>query len=115
MNEDITSSYFPISRFASRYGDDRKVFKVSENEYKLVGSMRYCRTGGDADRVLYMDPEGGPFICVGDSIADSLGVVSDNRYICEVKGLGTEKDPMTGEELSVIGIKVSPIKEKVGL
>jgi len=115
MSEDITSPLLPISRFASRYGDDRKVFKVSDNEYKLVGQMRYCRTGGDSKRVLYMDPEGGPFICVGDSIADALGVVADKRYISEVKGLGTEKDPMTGEELSVIGIKVSVIREKVEL
>jgi hypothetical protein len=61
-----------------------------------------------------MDPEGGPFFCVGDAIAE-LGVVSDTRYISEVKGLGTEKDPMTGEELSAIGIKVSVIREKVEL
>ena len=115
MSDDITSPIFPISRFSSRYGADRKVFKVSESEYKMVGPMRYCRTGGDSKRVLYMDPEGGPFICVGDSIADALGVVSDTRYISEVKGLGTEKDPMTGEELSVIGIKVSAIREKVDL
>lgn len=116
MNQNTSEEILPwiMSSFNSRYGDRRTVWKTSANEYKLMGKMRYCRTGGDSKRVLYMDPEGGPFICVGDAIAD-LGVVSDTRYISEVKGLGTEKDTMTGEELSVIGIKVSAIREKVEL
>lgn len=116
MNQNSSEEVLPwiMSSFNSRYGDPRIVWKTSANEYKLTGKMRYCRTGGDSKRVLYMDPEGGPFICVGDAIAD-LGVVSDTRYISEVKGLGTERDTMTGEELSVIGIKVSAIREKVEL
>ena len=103
-----------MSSFESRYGDRRTVWKISESEYKMTGKWNYQRTGGDATRVLYIDPEGGPFICIGDMIAD-LGVVSDKRYISELKNLEPEKDKMTGEELYSIAIKVSTIREKVEL
>lgn len=111
MNSDTTILPWIVSRFESRYGDDRRVWKISSNEYKIVGKSHFMRGGADGKRTLYADFEGGPMVVVGDDLMQ-YGIVGDNRYVSEII-MGEEKDLMTGEKLSSVTIKVSSIREKV--
>jgi len=112
MSKDITSSEFPISRFTSRYGDLRTIWKVSEDEYKMTGKSRFVRAGNDDKRVIYIDLEGGPFVAIGEEIA-LLGVVSDKRFVSALKFNDNEKDLNTDEEFTSVSIMVSTVCEKV--
>ena len=112
MSKDITSTEFPISRFTSRYGDLRTIWKVSEDEYKMTGKSRFVRAGSDDKRVIYIDLEGGPFVAIGEEIA-LLGVVSDKRFVSALKFNENEKDLNTDEEFTSVSITVSTVCEKV--
>jgi hypothetical protein len=52
----------------SRYGDKRTVTPNGHGIYTIEGKTHYYRVGMDDDntKIGYFDPEGGPFICVGN-------------------------------------------------
>jgi hypothetical protein len=58
-----------VNTIYSRYGQERIVKTIGESQYTIEGEARYCRGGmNEANtEVAYLDPEGGPFICVGDN------------------------------------------------
>ena len=56
----------------NRYGDEYHFVKVEENLYTIVGDLKYWRFGGqegqnhlDYSDLGFVDPSGGPFICIG--------------------------------------------------
>jgi hypothetical protein len=111
MSSDTTVLPWIVSRFNSRYGDDRRVWKVSENEYKIVGKSHFMRGATDGKRTIFADFEGGPMVAIGDDLMQ-YGIVGDTRFVSEIV-IGDEKDAMTGENLSSVTFKVSAIREKV--
>ena len=68
----------------NRYGDVYDFLKISDNEYKFVGEVKYCRFGGkegqqfvDVNDLGFFDPSGGPFI--------SEGFVIEGRKVNRIK------------------------------
>ena len=57
----------------SRYQQPRVFTKVARNKYIVDGPSVYCRRGQDNDGSYYIDYEGGPFICIGDSMSFFVG------------------------------------------
>jgi hypothetical protein len=53
----------------SRYGQPRVVTKVARNKYIIDGPSAYYRGGQDNDGNPFIDYDGGPFVCTGDSMA----------------------------------------------
>ena len=53
----------------SRYGQPRVVTKVARNKYIIDGPSSYYRGGTSNDGHPFIDYDGGPFICTGDSMA----------------------------------------------
>ena len=54
----------------SRYGDARKTTDNGHGIYTIEGKAHYGRVGMNEDnsQIAYFDPEGGPFISVGDDL-----------------------------------------------
>jgi hypothetical protein len=54
----------------SRYGDGRSVVDNGHGVFTVTGKARYYRVGMNEDnsQIAYFDPEGGPFISVGDDL-----------------------------------------------
>lgn len=59
----------------NRYGDQYHFEMVDENTYTITGDLKYWRYGGqegqehvDYDNLGFVDPSGGPFICIGYQI-----------------------------------------------
>ncbi len=54
----------------SRYGDARKTTSNGHGMYTIEGKAHYYRVGmnDDNSQIAYFDPEGGPFISVGDDL-----------------------------------------------
>jgi hypothetical protein len=53
----------------SRYGQPRVVTKVADNTYIIDGPSSYCRGGTTNDGDTFIDYDGGPFVCTGDSMS----------------------------------------------
>jgi hypothetical protein len=53
----------------SRYGQPRVVTKVAKNNYIIDGPSAYYRGGTSNDGYPFIDYDGGPFVCTGDSMA----------------------------------------------
>ena len=53
----------------SRYGQPRVVTKVAKNKYIVDGPSAYFRGGNTDDGDAFVDYDGGPFICEGDSMS----------------------------------------------
>lgn len=53
---------------SSRYGDKRKITNNGHGIFTIEGMAKFWRVGSepDAKGISYFDPEGGPFIAVGD-------------------------------------------------
>lgn len=53
---------------SSRYGDSRTVTNNGHGWFTVEGNARYYRVGmsDDNEEIAYFDPEGGPFIAIGD-------------------------------------------------
>lgn len=58
--------------FKSRYGQPRQIdFNESEKTVRFLSTHSYCRYSINSDnQIVMIDPEGGPFIYVGMSLAD---------------------------------------------
>jgi len=53
----------------SRYGDERLVEDLGAGWFSLSGKSRFLRGGMDEFNELnYLDPEGGPFVQIGDDL-----------------------------------------------
>jgi len=54
----------------SRYGDSRSVVDNGHGVFTVTGKAHYYRVGmnGENTEIAYFDPEGGPFISVGDNL-----------------------------------------------
>jgi hypothetical protein len=63
------------NKIRSRYGDERKITDNGHGLYTIEGKSRYYRVGmNEANtEIAYFDPEGGPFIHVGDNMG--FGVI----------------------------------------
>jgi len=57
-----------MTNMTSRYGDKRKITNNGHGWYTVEGKAHYYRCGmNDANtEIAYFDPEGGPFLHVGD-------------------------------------------------
>lgn len=83
----------------NRYGDEYSFELVSENTYTIVGDLKYWRFGGlenqtelTMDELGFVDPSGGPFIGIGDTLPGMKNVVKriridkeKNRILFEVE------------------------------
>lgn len=56
-------------KIMSRYGQPRVVTKVAENIYIIDGPSSYFRGGTTNDGDPFIDYDGGPFVCTGDSMS----------------------------------------------
>lgn len=56
-------------KIISRYGQPRVVTKVAENIYIIDGPSSYFRGGTTNDGDPFIDYDGGPFVCTGDSMS----------------------------------------------
>lgn len=59
----------------NRYGDEYHFTKLTDNEFTIVGGLKYWRYGGregqtawDWNDLGFVDPSGGPFIELGTKI-----------------------------------------------
>jgi hypothetical protein len=64
---------------SSRYGQRRTVTDNGHGIYTIEGEARYTRAGMSEcnTKIGYFDPEGGPFISVGDDLG--FGQISEIR------------------------------------
>lgn len=55
---------------SSRYGDNRTLTDNGHGIFTITGKALYYRGGMKEDNsgIAYFDPEGGPFIAVGDNL-----------------------------------------------
>lgn len=53
----------------NRYGSSIYLESVGHGEFKLCGDLEYVSVSGKMDNILAVDPSGGPFIAIGDTIA----------------------------------------------
>lgn len=81
----------------SRYGDPRKTTNHGDGWYTIEGIARYYRVGMNEENteIDYFDPEGGPFIHVGDLI--------DNRKIVSIIVEKVTIDPAIEAPKGVLG------------
>ena len=56
-------------KIISRYGQPRVVTKVARNKYIIDGPSAYYRGGTTNDGYAFIDYDGGPFVCTGDSMS----------------------------------------------
>lgn len=56
-------------KIMSRYGQPRVVTKVADNTYIIDGPSSYYRGGTTNDGDPFIDYDGGPFVCTGDSMS----------------------------------------------
>lgn len=58
--------------FRNRYNFHYKFEQLKPNQYEfIIGGINYSRAGMDADGIIaFYDPEGGPFIGVGDILPE---------------------------------------------
>jgi hypothetical protein len=56
-------------KIISRYGQPRVVTKVARNKYIIDGPSTYYRGGTTNDGYAFIDYDGGPFVCAGDSMS----------------------------------------------
>lgn len=57
--------------FTSRYGETRRLVRVEDNKYILSGIIYSTRVGyndNDKTNIAFVDPDGGPFLAVGDHL-----------------------------------------------
>ena len=66
-----------IIRLFSRDGTDNRLLHVGDNSYILATPLNY-RVGFEDDKILYVDPSGGPFLEPGVSIGNKK--VKSLRY-----------------------------------
>lgn len=65
----------------NRYGDEYNFEETSTGIYKITGDLKYWRFGGkegqtglDYKDLGFVDPSGGPFICIGYQLPDKKTV-----------------------------------------
>jgi hypothetical protein len=65
-----------LKKIKSRYGVDRTINKHGKGWYTMEGHSDYIRVGMTEDNteVAYIDPQGGPFLHVGDDF-EKLGKI----------------------------------------
>ena len=63
--------------------------KISDSRYELKGNFSFFRQITEAGKVIAVDPEGGPMICVGDHINKDFLVsgitLEDDRIILNLR------------------------------
>ena len=61
----------------SRYGVDRTIISHGAGWYTMEGQSHYIRVGSSTDgkEMTMFDPEGGPFLAIGDAF-EELGTIS---------------------------------------
>lgn len=78
----------------SRYGDKHYLEKVEDKVYKLIPTDNYFRVGlidGNPHSYHFIDPSGGPFICVNgilpvvNSKVKSIDFVEGKGYLITVE------------------------------
>jgi hypothetical protein len=45
------------------------ITELDEDHYKLEFELPYFRVGGDVDKLMYVDPSGGPFMHIRDPLS----------------------------------------------
>lgn len=56
-------------KIMSRYGQPRIITKVAKNTYYIDGPSSYYRGGQTNDGLVFIDYDGGPMVCEGDSMS----------------------------------------------
>lgn len=85
----------------SRYGDERKVYKISDDEYRIIGKSLYMRSGratAESEAVNMVDFEGGPYIELG--MKASMFGIPDTRIITKLEIVNDE----LGEEVGNVKV-----------
>jgi len=75
----------------NRYKDKQLFVHVSENKVLWFGNFKFCRISKneDSDKIIMIDPSGGPYLEVGTSSKFIPGVEDTNK---EIKSLKFSKD-----------------------
>lgn len=74
--------------FASRYGSQRVVEKINENQYTIEGPSRFLRWSGGPSNLTMVDFEGGPYIVIDDSM--TLLEVDDERKVSKIENISDQ-------------------------
>ena len=90
----------------SRYGQPRTFTKVARNKYIVDGPSAYCRGGQDNDGNYFVDYDGGPFICTGDSLSFYVGESAKKEKIEKIIGIESSQDGYVTLEITTKGFKI---------
>ena len=77
-------------KIISRYGQPRVVTKVARNKYIIDGPSAYYRGGTSNDGYPFIDYDGGPFVCTGDSMSFYGGKASEE--IAAIKAIESSQE-----------------------
>jgi hypothetical protein len=74
MNDKNTTTHTEPTNYThkirSRYGDPRWITDHGNGWFTIEGPCHYSRAGAsddpNSDELQFFDPDGGPFVCVGD-------------------------------------------------
>jgi hypothetical protein len=59
-----------MSKYTNRYGDEFTFEKNENGNIDWKGDLKYVRYGwNDDDKIIFVDPSGGPFISVGTNMS----------------------------------------------
>jgi hypothetical protein len=76
----------------SRYGQPRVFTKVARNKYIVDGPSAYCRGGATNDGNPFIDYDGGPFLCTGDSMSFYIGESAKKEIIEKIIAIESSQD-----------------------
>jgi hypothetical protein len=62
-----------------RYGPSAELTQIADNRWKLKSIDTLCRYGVEGDKLIFVDPGGGPFICIGTEL--EIGTVKSIESI----------------------------------
>lgn len=64
------------------------ISELDPNHYGLEFEVPYYRVGGDVDKLMYVDPSGGPFMHVGDPLNKFHKDLPDRKIVKILNGEG---------------------------
>ena len=90
-------------KIISRYGQPRVVTQVGTNKYTIDGPSSYFRGGSNNDGNPFIDYDGGPFVCTGDSMSFYGGKASEE--IAAVKAIEPSQEGYLTVEITTQPIR----------
>ena len=90
-------------KIISRYGQPRVVTQIDTNKYTIDGPSSYFRGGADNDGNPFIDYDGCPFVCAGDSMSFYGGKASEE--IATVKAIEPSQEGHLTVEITTQSIR----------